>query len=42
MGKLLWEPSKERVLNSNMKRFMDVINKKHGKDFIEYKDLYQW
>ncbi|MDQ1331437.1 MAG: acetoacetyl-CoA synthetase, partial [Thermodesulfobacteriota bacterium] len=42
MGKLLWEPSKERVLNSNMKRFMDVINKKHGKDFMEYKDLYQW
>ncbi len=42
MGKLLWEPSKERVLNSNMKRFMDVINKKHGKAFMEYKDLYQW
>jgi len=42
MGKLLWEPSKERILNSNMKRFMDIINKKHGKSFLEYKDLYQW
>jgi len=42
MGKLLWEPSKERILNSNMKRFMDIINQKHGKSFLEYKDLYQW
>jgi len=42
MGKLLWEPSKERISNSNMKRFMDIINQKHGKSFLEYKDLYQW
>ena len=42
MGKLLWEPSKERILNSNMKRFMDIINQKHGKTFSEYSDLYQW
>ncbi|MBU1569555.1 MAG: acetoacetate--CoA ligase [Proteobacteria bacterium] len=42
MGKLLWEPSKERILNSNMKRFMDIINQKHGKSFLEYSDLYQW
>ena len=42
MGKLLWEPSKERILNSNMKRFMDIINQKHGKSFSEYSDLYQW
>ncbi|MBU2622516.1 MAG: acetoacetate--CoA ligase [Proteobacteria bacterium] len=42
MGKLLWEPSKERILNSNMKRFMDIINRKHGKSFLEYNDLYQW
>jgi len=42
MGKLLWEPSKERILNSNMKRFMDIINNKHGKSFGEFSDLYQW
>ncbi|MBU1183185.1 MAG: acetoacetate--CoA ligase, partial [Proteobacteria bacterium] len=33
---------KERILNSNMKRFMDIINQKHGKTFSEYSDLYQW
>jgi acetoacetyl-CoA synthetase len=42
MGKLLWEPSKERILNSNMKRFMDIINRKYGKSFTEYTGLYKW
>ncbi len=42
MGKLLWEPSKERILNSNMKQFMDIINRKYGKSFTEYAGLYKW
>ncbi len=42
MGKLLWEPSKERILNSNMKRFMDIINRKYGKAFTDYPGLYNW
>lgn len=42
MGKLLWEPSEERIANSNMKRFMDIINRKYGKSFTEYTGLYSW
>jgi len=41
-GKLLWEPSKERIKNSNIYRFMQSVNKKHNTDFAEYNDLYKW
>jgi len=42
MAKLLWEPSEERIKNTNMYRFMDFINAKHHQDFSEYAPLYQW
>ena len=42
MAKLLWQPSEERIKGTNMYRFMNLINEKHGKNFAEYKDLYQW
>jgi len=42
MDTLLWTPSKERVKNSNMYRFMNVINEKFGKAFTDYNSLYQW
>lgn len=42
MAKLLWKPSEERIRNTNMYRFMNFINKRHGKDFTEYAPLYQW
>ena len=42
MGKLLWQPSEDRIKNSNMYRFMGVINKKFDKDFSDYHQLYQW
>ena len=42
MGKLLWEPSEERVKNSNMYAFMTGVNRKYGKDFSGYGDLWQW
>jgi acetoacetyl-CoA synthetase len=42
MGKLLWEPSEERIKNSNMYRFMGFINDKHHQSFVEYSSLYQW
>ncbi len=41
-GDLLWSPSKERAADTNMFAFMQRINKKYGKDFKEYEDLYQW
>ncbi len=42
MAKLLWKPSEERIKNSNMYRFMNFINDKHGTDFKEYRALYRW
>ena len=41
MSKMLWMPSQERILNSNMYRFMGFINSRYGKDFTEYAPLYQ-
>jgi len=42
MAKLLWEPSEERIKNSNMYKFIQFINKKYGTNFTEYRPLYQW
>ena len=42
MAKKLWEPSAERVKNTNMYRFMGFINEKYGRNFSEYGPLYQW
>ncbi len=42
MAKKLWQPSKERRTQSNMFRFMNFINKRHGRDFEEYEPLHQW
>jgi acetoacetyl-CoA synthetase len=42
MAKKLWQPSDERIKNTNMYRFMGVINEKYGKNFSEYGALYQW
>ncbi|QTA86898.1 acetoacetate--CoA ligase [Desulfonema magnum] len=42
MGKLLWQPSEERINRTNMYRFMNIINEKYGKNFTEYSAFYQW
>ena len=42
MAKLLWEPSEERIKNSNMYKFMQFINERHGTDFKEYRPLHKW
>ena len=42
MAKRLWQPSKERIKNSNMYRFMNVVNKKYNRDFTEYAPLWEW
>ncbi len=38
----LWKPSEERKENANMTRFMVFVNRKHGKEFKAYPELYQW
>ena len=42
MARLLWEPSEERVKNSNMYRFMGLVNENYGTAFTEYTPLYEW
>jgi acetoacetyl-CoA synthetase len=42
MGKLLWEPSEERIKNSNMYRFMTQVSEKYGRQLNGYADLHQW
>ncbi len=42
MTKLLWEPSQERIRNTNMYKFMNFINVKFRKRITEYSNLYQW
>jgi len=42
MGKLLWEPSEERIKNSNIYKFMGMVNEKHNQNFVDYAGLYQW
>ena len=42
MAKLLWKPSEEQIKNSNIYRFMNVVNKKHDQNFSEFAALYEW
>ena len=42
MKKPLWTPPENRAQNANIKRFMGFVNKKYGKSFQSYNDLYQW
>ena len=42
MAKLLWKPSKERIQDTNMYRFMNFVNTKFNQNFTEYSSLYQW
>ena len=42
MAKLLWKPSEEQIKNSNMYRFMNIINEKYHQNFSEYASLYEW
>ena len=42
MGRKLWEPSQERIEQSNMARFINHVNETCGTDFSSYADLYQW
>jgi acetoacetyl-CoA synthetase len=42
MNKLLWQPSAERIRNTNMHHFIQHVNARHGKNFHSYGDLYAW
>ncbi|MFH2125868.1 MAG: acetoacetate--CoA ligase, partial [Pseudomonadota bacterium] len=42
MAEKLWEPSAQRVAQTNLSRFIEFINQKHGTDFKDYPSLYDW
>ena len=42
MAKMLWSPTEARSKNTQMYRFMSLINQKHKKNFTEYEPLYRW
>ncbi|CAB1059085.1 Acetoacetyl-CoA synthetase (EC [Olavius sp. associated proteobacterium Delta 1] len=42
MAKLLWKPSEERIKNTNMYRFMGMVNERYQQDFNEFGPLYEW
>ncbi len=42
MSKLLWKPSEIQIKQSNMYRFMNVVNQKYKQNFDEYAPLYNW
>ncbi|GAB6193350.1 acetoacetate--CoA ligase [Desulfocastanea catecholica] len=42
MVKPLWEPSEQRIKDSNMYRFMQSVNQTYGIHCNDYNDLYQW
>jgi len=42
MRKMLWQPSKERIKQANMTKFIDFVNKKYGLEINSYFQLYQW
>ena len=42
MAKLLWTPSRDNILQSNMYRFMEIVNERYDQNFSQYSELYQW
>lgn len=42
MLKPLWEPSEQRIKETNMFRFMQTVNQTQGTNCTDYNELYQW
>jgi len=42
MAKLLWKPSEQRIKDTNMYHFLEIINEKYNQHFREYAQLYDW
>jgi len=38
----LWVPTPDKIKNANITRFIEFVNRKHGKQFRTFDDLYQW
>jgi len=42
MSKMLWKPSEESVRQSNMYRFMQVVNARHHQNINDFAGLHRW
>ncbi len=42
MGKLLWEPSEDRINHANISQFIKYVNQHHKLMINSYKQLYDW
>jgi len=42
MANLLWEPSEKQIKQTNMYRFMNVVNDKYHQEFNDFAPLYEW
>ncbi len=42
MGRLLWQPSQQRIDEANITRFVEFVNRKHGLKIVSYWQLYDW
>jgi len=42
MPKRLWTPSEERIQNTNLYRFINIINETYHQNFSEYEPFYRW
>ncbi len=42
MSNVLWQPSEERIKQTNMYRFIAHVNRRHGLNISDYSELYQW
>ena len=42
MSQMLWQPSKQAVQNSHLRRFMDQVNKKYSLELADYAGIYKW
>jgi len=41
-GKLLWKPTQEQIMNSNLQRFMETLSDTHSVSFSNYNELHKW
>ena len=41
-SKKLWSPTNERIQNSNITKFINYVNQKHGLDIKDYEQLWNW
>jgi acetoacetyl-CoA synthetase len=42
MSRILWQPSENRIKNSNMFKFMKFVNERYGLNIKVYDELYHW